>query len=955
MAQPVWNTPTGTLGTVPALTQIIPIQLSASAVLPATTVSYSIISGNLPTGLTMTSSGLITGVPPVASFNTTYPFVIRATDNFQNIKDITLNIVVSGAVAPSFAAPSGSLYTTNDSTWLEFPVSYNNPISTNKVIITVVEGSLPPGLEINEAGIIRGYAQPPVIDVTLPPVTTGVVAISNNTLICLSTAGFSVGRPIIFTGSVLGGLGTGQIYYISSIIDQSTFTISYSVGGQNAILTDSVGYMTATLSPITQGAPTIQTYSFILKLDSLLGNAIQTYSITVINQNTPVSQGGLGLGPNSRKPAIFNTRPETFNITKNPQEFGYYILPPNSNGNTYAPTDYAYITQFASSDFVAFKVLGHDFDGNQLTYLYSNLPLGLTGDPVTGWITGTPVIANNSIGVFSFSVSVVKSNNTNISSGTFNFSMNISNAINGNITWITDSNLGQVNNGTVSILNLVATCDVPLSYRFVSGSLPPNLNILSSGDIIGDIPYQPTDMLLTQGETTTFVFTAEAYSPQYPVINSQQTFTLTVYQEYVYPTDTLYIKCTPSLSDRSLINSLLTNASLIPPSMLYRSDDPNFGVATDVIYEHAYGINASNMDQYIAAVTENHYWKNITLGEIETAVARDSNGNIIYEVVYSRVIDNLVSPSGVNQNYSNYNTYSQTNYVTPYGTSVSKQVQWPFPIPLNLGPWYSSEVDIFSSYIGGTNTMDGTISQTFSANGAITCDSTQGLNVNDYIIFNGTPFGGVNTNTTYYILSILNSTQFIISMSEDGTPVTLTDATGNMSFVAWTDPKDYYTSLTPGYAQNLYPNSLPNMRQQVEDVLGDQNVIGILPDWMSSQQLDGSTLGFTPAWVIAYCLPGTITLPNGITGSYAQYIQYQIQNSWTNTVGELITLNTINFKIDRFSVNKSTTYNYDSNVTPSAWTGLPSATPTPNPVDSDDFYVLFPQETILPNKTQLNL
>ena len=954
MAQPVWNTPAGSLGIVPAMTLIQPIQLSASAVLPALTVSYAIISGSLPSGLSMTSTGLITGSPPTVSFNTTYPFVVRATDNLQNIKDITFNLIVSGASAPMFVAPAGNLYTTNDSTWVEFPISYTNPISSNEVIITVVEGSLPTGLEINEAGIIRGYAQPPVIDVTLPSVITGVVAVSDNTLICLSTSGFSVGRPVIFTGNVFGGVGAGQLYYISSIIDQSTFTISYTAGGQNAILSNGVGYMTTTLSPIDQGAPTIQTYSFVLKLDSPLGNDIVTYSITVINQNTPVNQGGLGLGPNSRVPTIYNTRPETFNLNRNPQEFGYYVLPPNSNGNTYSPTQYAYITQFTSNDFVSFKILGHDFDGNQLTYLYSNLPLGLVGDPTTGWITGTPIIADGSIGQFNFSVSVVKTNNTNIASATFNFSMNVANAINGNIIWITDSDLGQVNNGTASILNLSASCDVDLSYRLISGSLPPNLTILNSGDIIGDIPYQPTNQILTKGESTVFIFIAEAYSPLYPVINSQQTFTLTVYQEYAYPTDTLYIKCTPSASDRNLINSLLTNSNLIPPSMIFRTDDPNFGLATDVVYEHAYGINASTMDQYIAAVTENHYWRNITLGEIDTAVARDSNGNIIYEVVYSRVIDNLVNPSNVNQNYSSYSTDSQTNNVIPYGTSVSKEIHWEFPIPLNLGPWYSSEIDIFSSYIGGTNTMDGTISQTSSFNNAITCDSTQGLNVNDYIIFNGTPFGGVNVNTTYYVLSILNSTQFTISMSEDGTPVSLTNATGNMSFVAWTDPKDYYTSLTPGYAQNLYPNSLSNMREQVETVLGDQNAIGILPDWMSSQQEDGSTLGFTPAWVIAYCLPGTTTLPNGTTGSYAQYIQYQIQNNWLNPVGELQTLNTINFKIDRFSVNKSTTYNYDSNVTPPAWTGLPSATPTPSPVDSEDFYVLFPQETILPNQTQIN-
>ena len=184
MAQPVWNTPAGSIGTYPSSVPLV-IQLSASAVLPAVTVTYQIISGSLPTGVTMNSSGLIIGSPGLVSINTSYPFVVRATDNLQNIRDITFNLVVSGSAGPSFTLPSGSLYTTYDSTWVELQVEYTNLITTNSVIISLVEGSLPPGLEINEVGIIRGYAQPPIVDITFPTITSGVVAITNNTIILL--------------------------------------------------------------------------------------------------------------------------------------------------------------------------------------------------------------------------------------------------------------------------------------------------------------------------------------------------------------------------------------------------------------------------------------------------------------------------------------------------------------------------------------------------------------------------------------------------------------------------------------------------------------------------------------------------------------------------------------------------------------------------------------------------
>jgi hypothetical protein len=210
-------------------------------------------------------------------------------------------------------------------------------------------------------------------------------------------------------------------------------------------------------------------------------------------------------------------------------------------------------------------------------------------------------------------------------------------------------------------------------------------------------------------------------------------------------------------------------------------------------------------------------------------VAKNSNGDIIYEVVYSEVIDNLVNPQG---------------------QSVPMSIYWPTPIDLGLGPWYTSVTNIFTSYI-----------------------------------------------------ELLN--------------------------------QKYYTSLTPGFARQLYPNSLYNMRTRVGEVVGQVYNSSLLPLWMTSQQSNGSTLGYTQAWVICYTKPGL-----------ANAIKTNIEANWPYT------LNQINFEIDRFSVNKSATYDYDNNLNPAAWTGLPSASPTPDPLDSKDFYVLFPRQTILPDETQ---
>lgn len=849
MAQPIWNTSAGSIGTFPASVALA-TQLSASAVLPAITITYTLLSGTLPPGISINNSGLISGTPNLVTADTTSTFTIRATDNLSNIRDRTFSMIISGVAIPEFTTPEGSVLNTLDSIWIELPIQYNNPDSTNEVIVELQEGSLPPGLEINGEGLIRGYANPPLVNVTLNQIQTNATTTedTSNLITCTSTTQFTIGRPIVFTNTAFGDIAEGVTYYIKTINSTTTFTISATQNGLVFPLTSDVGSMTVTLPATSIGQPTIRTYSFILRLVSALGGDTASYTITVVNQNTPVSQGGPGNTPNSRVPTILNTRPRTFVITDTDPYYGYYILPP------VAPTVNATIGTIRSGEYFSFKIIGYDFDGNNLTYDYVDLPVGLTGDVDTGWITGTPTLNSTGLSTYSFAVNVYKTNNPSIVTTNFNFTYNLSNEITDNIIWVTDSNLGTIFNGSISTLSVNAIADTELSYRITSGALPANLLILSNGEITGRVADQPTDTLLAQNEQTVFTFTVQAYSPIYSVVQSSKTFTITVLQEYTQPTDTLYIKAAPSIDDRNILASLLDSTTLIPNEMIYRPNDIYFGKASSIIYEHAFGIYASNIDEYLAAVTRNHYWRNITLGEIKTAVAKNSAGEIIYEVVYSEVIDNLINPSGI---------------------SIQQNIYWPRPIDLGLGPWYTSITDIYTSYA-----------------------------------------------------NVLG--------------------------------QDYYTSLTPGYARLLYPNSLFNMRNRVGQVVGQVKDSTLLPLWMTSQQENGGTLGYTQAWVICYTQPRILVdgepltyaefEATGLTRadymSYAETIKNNIQNDWQYT------LNQINFRIDRFSVDKSETYNYDKKLNPPAWTGLPSADPVPDPLDSKDFYVLFPRQTILPDETQ---
>ncbi len=807
MAQPIWNTPSGSVGSFPSGIYLS-VTLSANPVLPATSISYIFLSGRLPQGITFVSSGEISGTTSIVPRDTAYTFSIRAIDNLGNLRDRTFSMTISGAATPQFTTPDGSILTVQDSTWVEIPIEFSNPNTNNPVYIEVSEGLLPPGLEINEVGIIRGYPAPPVINSTSPAIATSITATdsSTNSISGITTTGFSIGRPIIFTGTEFGGITAGITYYIKSIINSSTFTISETQNGPTVELSTDIGVMTASLSSITVGQPTIRTYAFSLKLISPLGNDLASYSMTIVNQNAPVSAGGPGLLPNTRIPTILNTRPQTFNIEQNDYEnFGYYIVPPkNSKELTVSPSVAASMGKTEDANYFSYRILGYDFDGNLLNYQYLDLPSFLTGDINTGWITGNPTLATQGISQYDFSVRTFKANTPGIISLVFNFSLIVRNGINGTIVWLTSSDLGTIFNGITSTFNVKATSDVDLEYTLVDGTLPPNLSLLSNGELPGIVAIQPTATLLDVGDETIFNFTIQAYSPTYPLITSDKEFNIVVKQQYGYPTDTLYIKATPSIVDREILETLLNNTTIIPNEILYRPTDVYFGKATSVVYEHAYGIYASDIDQYLAAVTQNHYWRNITLGEIKTAIAKNSNGEIIYEVVYSEVIDNLVNPAG---------------------TSIPETIIWPREIPLPLGS-----------------------------------------------------------------------------------------------------------------VRILHPNSLFNMRKRVGQVLGQEYDSSLLPLWMTSQQENGSTLGYTQAWVICYTKPG-----------FSEIVSNNIKNNWVDTVGNPYELNQINFQIDRFSVDKSITYDFDNSVDPAAWTELPSATPPPDPLDSDDFYVIFPRKTILPN------
>jgi len=167
MAQPVWQTPAGSLGVIP---EGIFFQQTLLATDPDLgTVTYSLIAGSLPAGVQLTTNGQISGVPQATSSiqgvptpvnrDVTNKFVIRAR-SLTRIADRTFTLTVTGNDAPEFVTPAGEIGSYYDGDLVNYQIEYTENDPGDTTIVSLASGELPPGLTLSTAGLITGYIEP---------------------------------------------------------------------------------------------------------------------------------------------------------------------------------------------------------------------------------------------------------------------------------------------------------------------------------------------------------------------------------------------------------------------------------------------------------------------------------------------------------------------------------------------------------------------------------------------------------------------------------------------------------------------------------------------------------------------------------------------------------------------------------------------------------------------------
>lgn len=106
---PSWSTPSGILGVFDPETTITPIQLSASESSPSAggEIVYSLVSGALPVGLTISSDGQISGTLGNYDYAESISFSIGATDIEGETEERNFIIYIAGPIPVEYLVVAG--------------------------------------------------------------------------------------------------------------------------------------------------------------------------------------------------------------------------------------------------------------------------------------------------------------------------------------------------------------------------------------------------------------------------------------------------------------------------------------------------------------------------------------------------------------------------------------------------------------------------------------------------------------------------------------------------------------------------------------------------------------------------------------------------------------------------------------------------------------------------------
>ncbi len=459
-----------------------------------------VVSGvGLPPGLTLTTNGVLSGMPLAAGqFN----FDVQSTDasNATGLTSLTLRIAGStGLIISTTSLPPGRLGTLYD-----FTVAAQGGTAPYSFDLLLGGGQLPLGLALTSAGRITGT-----------PTTGGVFPFSVRatdstgasfqasytlrieaatlTISTASLAGASSNLPYsqtivaiggappysfdLLAGSLPPGIALSPAGLLSGTPTNSgTYNFFLRVtdsGGLTAQASYSIAVAGSGLRLVTSALPTgivNQTYSGALLAQG--GNA--PYTFTVLNGNLPPGLTLNSTGSISGTPSAAGVFPVTIRLSDSAGLSTQSNLLVNINSGLFNITNVVFPDGFVNTPYVLNLLTSGGTATVAYTLLSGSLPPGLSLSS-NGSISGTPLAT----GIYPFAVRVIDSAGATaqlpitikIDSSTLIISQ----------AGLANGQLGQPYSSTLSAANAAP----PFSFSFIGGSLPPGLILASNGNLSG--------------------------------------------------------------------------------------------------------------------------------------------------------------------------------------------------------------------------------------------------------------------------------------------------------------------------------------------------------------------------------------------------------------------------------------------------------------------------------------
>ena len=231
-------------------------QLAATSNAP---ITWTLVSGTLPTGLTLSESGLISGTPNTTG---TFEFTIQAS-NVAGSNTKTLSITILEPPTITTTTLQNGVVSTAYSAQL-------TATGATPITWSLESGALPPDLTISESGLISGTP-------TTPGVFEFTIKASNVAGSNTKTLSITIDVPLIITTTTLQN-GVVDTAYSTQLTATGATAVTWSL--ESGSLPTG---LTISTSGLISGTPTVaNTFKFTVKASNSWGSTTKTLEIKVI-------------------------------------------------------------------------------------------------------------------------------------------------------------------------------------------------------------------------------------------------------------------------------------------------------------------------------------------------------------------------------------------------------------------------------------------------------------------------------------------------------------------------------------------------------------------------------------------------------------------------------------------------------------------------------------------------